>query len=241
MADDLSGQVLALEVALHQRRRVQPDVPCLPRRAFLVERRPVLRPGGSQHLHDRAPARSDQSVLDREPGHARARDPAAGFRDAVRVPHRRSRPCLDVAPQVRRQRRRSAEDALERARGRRSRDPQAHAPDRRHRGQERDAMRIHEFRQPRQHLRPERRHDVEVGPGQPGEEAVADQSVAEVRGQQTEGSTVAFDSETLAQREPARAQRPVRVYHALRITRRPRREEDERGIVQCEACDRPRT
>jgi hypothetical protein len=76
-----------------------------------------------------------------------------------------------------------------------------------------------------------RRHE-QVAARQPREQAVADQTVTEVRGEQAQGSTEGLDVEGLSQTDPARRQRPVRVHDALRIAGGARREQDERLVVE---------
>ena len=77
-----------------------------------------------------------------------------------------------------------------------------------------------------------RRRDVQVLARQPREQAVADQSVAEMRRQHAQRAGEGRDAEVVAQRHPAGPQRAMRVHHALGLAGGSRGEQDQRVVVQ---------
>ncbi|MFN8642266.1 MAG: hypothetical protein U0802_11645 [Candidatus Binatia bacterium] len=233
VADDLVGEVVALEVALHQRRRVEPDEARLAGGAERTGVEHSVRLAAAQHPHHRAPALADQTVLGFHRPAAEAGHPAAGLGDAVGVGDLGgAAPALDAAPHVGRERRRAAVDARQRAALRRAAELEGHAPDRGHRGEEGDRVLVDQGAEPHHRLGLEGRRDVEVATGQPREQAVADQAVAEVGRQHAQRAAEGREVERLSQRHPARAQRAVRVQDALRVAGGAGGEEDERVVVE---------
>jgi hypothetical protein len=87
---------------------------------------------------------------------------------------------------------------------------------------------VDERAEPRQEIGTKRRGDEEVLAAEPGEEAVADEPVAEVGRQQAERARVRGEPQVPPQGGPARSQRGVGVHHALRSSAGARGEEDQR-------------
>ncbi len=181
------------------------------------------------HVQDRAPRRPDEPVGRRERAVRRAGHPASGLGEPVGVEDvRRARPAADALPQRGGQGRRAAVDPLERAAARRAGHPERETPHRGHRGEEGDPVLVDDRAQAEQQIGPEGRRDEERLAGEPREEAVADEPVAEVGRQQAQRAGVGREAELAPQRAPAGGQRGVGVHHALGHAARSGGEEHER-------------
>src|SRR6266851_7861989 len=115
----------------------------------------------------------------------------------------------DALPQGGGQRRGAAVHPAERAAARGAGDPERQAPHRGYRGEEADPVRVDDRAQAEQQIGPEGRRDEEVLAGKPGEEAAADEPVAEVSWQEAERAGVGREAELAPQRAPAGGQRGV--------------------------------
>ena len=83
-------------------------------------------------------------------------------------------------------------------------------------------------------LRSEGREDEQLLAREPRKERIADQTVAEVRGQQAERPAKLLQAEALAQGDPPGPQSPVGMDDALRVARGARGEEDQGVVFQGE-------
>src|SRR5262249_29142113 len=166
--------------------------------------------GGSRSLNPktRAPGKADQSVFHGEPVLGGAGEPAARLGDSIGVPDfLRAGPFLDSRPEGGGQWRRAAEDALESASRGPPRRLEGESPDGRDGGKKRDPATVDHAAELDQQIRAKGREHVEILAEQPRKEAVADQAMAEVCGQEAERAPELLDAQRVLERRPASSQR----------------------------------
>src|SRR6185369_17564617 len=94
-------QVVTVEVAPHERGRLEPHVARLAGGARLAHARRRVDVALLRHRYGGAPADADQAVLGLEVADRRSGDPASGLRDAVGVGHvAGAAPAADLRPEM---------------------------------------------------------------------------------------------------------------------------------------------